>query len=143
MDTSNIIALVLGGTGFIISIINFVLTPMLNLKSKRLEKRLEYRFELFQKILNLWECTYQNEAYQRKNFEPLKSEVNKFIQLYGHDTEINSFRAFIDAINEWDKEQDESKKLKLKEKWTLKGNEFFTIAFNAYRKEIILGKLVD
>ena len=71
MDTSNIIALVLGGAGFVISIISLVLTPRLSLKSKRLEKRLEYRFELFQKILDLWEHTHNNQSSNQKGLEPL------------------------------------------------------------------------
>ena len=92
MDTSNIIALVLGGTGFIISIISLVLAPRLTLKSKRLEKRLEYRFELFQKILELWEYTHNNQSSNQNGFPPLMKEVNKFIQLYGYDSEIKSFK---------------------------------------------------
>lgn len=60
MDTSNDIALVLGEKGLIISIISLVLTPRLTLKSKRLGKRLKYRFELFQKLLELWEHSHNN-----------------------------------------------------------------------------------
>ena len=76
MDASNIIALALGGTGFLISIVGFVITPILNLKSKRLEKRLEYRFQLFQKILELWEFT--NLPDNKQDFKPLLFEINKF-----------------------------------------------------------------
>ena len=85
MDTSDIIALVLGGTGFIISIISIVLTPRLSLKSKRLEKRLEYRFELFQKILELWEFT--NRPLKEHDVKPLLTDINKLIQLYGYNSE--------------------------------------------------------
>ena len=81
MEASNIIALALGGTGFIISIVGFVLTPILNLKSKRLEKRLEYRFELFQKILELWEFTGDKETSNKNELKPLLKDVNKLIQL--------------------------------------------------------------
>ncbi len=141
MDTSNIVALVLGGIGFIISIINFFLTPILNLKSKRLEKRLEYRFALFQKILELWECTNESQLHQQKNFIPLMSEVNKFIQLYGHNSEIKLFKEFGKAYKDYTTEQDEIKKLKLNELAIQKGNDFFSTSFNAYRKEIVLDKL--
>ena len=67
METSNIIALILGGLGFIISIINLVLTPILNLKSKKLEKRLEYRFMLFSEILELWEFTHKKENQNKRS----------------------------------------------------------------------------
>ena len=62
MNTSNIIELVLGGTGFIISIISLVLRAILTLKSKRLEKRIGYRFELYQKISAFWEFTHNNQT---------------------------------------------------------------------------------
>lgn len=138
MDSSNIIALVLGGTGFIISIISLVLTPRLTLKSKRLEKRLEYRFELFQKILELWEHTHNNQSSNQKGIEPLMKEVNKFIQLYGYDSEIKSFREVVNSYNNLAKEQDE----KNREIFISKFNNFLSIAFNAYRKEIVLDKLI-
>lgn len=66
MDSPNIVALALGGIGFIISIIGLIVTPFLNLKSKKLEKRLEYRFELFQKILELWEHTNKKNPDQNE-----------------------------------------------------------------------------
>ena len=37
MEASNIIALILGGIGFIISIINLITSAILNRKSKKLE----------------------------------------------------------------------------------------------------------
>ncbi len=80
MDASNIIALALGGIGFIISIVGFIVSPILNLKSKRLEKRLEYRFELFQKILELWEFSHQ--PAKEHDIKPLLLDINKLIQLY-------------------------------------------------------------
>jgi len=141
MDTSNIIALALGGIGFIISVIGFVVTPILNLKSKRLEKRLEYRFQLFQKILELWDCTHQSQAYQQKNFKPLMGEVNKLIQLYGCNSEIKSFKEFGNAISDINSAQDENTKQELTSIAIQKGNDFFSISFNAYRKEIVLDKL--
>jgi hypothetical protein len=137
MDTSNIIALALGGTGFIISIVGFVVTPILKLKSKRLEKRLEYRFELFQKILELWEFSHKNESSNKNEFEPLMKEVNKLIQLYGYNSEINSFKMAVNCYNNFAKEQNESNKQELK------FDNFLSISFNAYRKEIVLDKLTD
>jgi hypothetical protein len=137
MDTSNIIALVLGGTGFIISIITLVLTPRLSLKTKRLEKRLEYRFELFQKILALWEFTHNNQSNNQSGIEPLMKEVNTFIQLYGYDSEIKSFKEVVNSYNDLGKEQGEKNRQILISKF----NDFFSISFNAYRKEIVLDKL--
>ncbi len=137
MDNSNIIALVLGATGFIISIIGFVVTPILNLKSKRLEKRLEYRFELFQKILELWEFTHDKKPSNKNGLEPLLRDVNKFIQLYGYDSEIKSFKEVVNCYNVYAEEHNESNRQKLISKF----NDFFAIAFNAYRKEIVLDKL--
>jgi hypothetical protein len=139
METSNIIALILGGAGFIISIVGFVLTPILNLKSKRLEKRLEYRFELFQKILLLWESTHENQSSNQKGIEPLLKEVNKFIQLYGYNSEIKAFKEVVNYYNILGKEQNESNRQKLIAKF----NAFFSISFNAYRKEIVLDRLPD
>jgi hypothetical protein len=137
MDNSNIIALALGGTGFIISIVGFVVTPILNLKSKRLEKRLEYRFQLFQKILELWEFTHQ--PAKEHDVKPLLSEVNKLIQLYGYGSEIKSFKELGNSYNYYIQNLNETNRQKL----TTKFEEFFTTSFNAYRKEIILDKLPD
>lgn len=136
MDTSNIIALVLGGIGFIISIINFVLTPMLNLKSKRLE----YRFELFQKILELWEYTNRKTPPNNdKELIKIMTEINKLIQLYGYNSEIKSFKELGDLYNYYVHNQDETNRQKLMAKFS----EFFSISFNAYRQEIVLEKLQD
>lgn len=135
MDTSNIIAVVLGGTGFIISIIGLVISPLLNLKSKRLEKKLEYRFQLFEKVLELWEFT--NNKSLNKNYEPLLLEVNKFIQLYGHNSEIKLFRSVIDSFNQYAKDKTDIKQQEL----TSKFNDFFENSFNTYREEIVLEKL--
>jgi hypothetical protein len=136
METSNIIALTLGGLGFIISIVGFVITPILNLKSKRLEKRLEYRFELFQKILNLWEFTHDKNPSDKNAFEPLMRDINKFIQLYGYDKEIKSFKEATNSYNVFVAEQNESNR----QKFISSFNDFLLIAFNAYRKEIKLDK---
>jgi len=137
MDTSNIIALVLGGTGFIISIISLVLAPRLALKSKRLEKRMEYRFELYQKILVFWEFTHNNQISNQNGFEPLMKEVNKFIQLYGLESEIKSFTEVVNSYNSLVQKFDETNK----QIFETKCNDFLKISFNAYRKELVLGKL--
>jgi len=139
METSNIIALALGGISFIISIVGFVLTPILNLKSKRLEKRLEYRFELFKKILELWEFTHDNQPSDKNGLEPLMRDINKFIQLYGYDSEIKSFKEVVNYYNFFVKEQNESNRQKVISKF----NDFLLISFNAYRKEISLDKLTN
>ncbi len=137
MDTSDIIALILGGTGFIISIISIVLTPRLSLKSKRLDKRLEYRFELFQKILELWEFT--NRPLKEHDVKPLLTDINKLIQLYGYNSEIKLFKELVDSYNDHAKNQSETSKQKM----TVKFNDFFSISFNTYRKEIVLDRLKD
>lgn len=137
MDNSNIIALALGGTGFIISIVGFVVTPILNLKSKRLEKRLEYRFQLFQKILELWEFT--NQPAKEHDIKPLLLEINKLIQLYGYNSEIKSFKELVNSYNYYAQNQNETDRQKL----TTKFGDFFATSFNAYRKEIVLDKLPD
>ena len=135
MDASNIIALALGGIGFITSIVGFVVAPILNLKSKRLEKRLEYRFQLFQKILELWE--YTNNKDTEHDIKPSMVAINKLIQLYGYNSEIKSFKELGDFYNKYVHEQNETNRQKLIEKFS----DFFSISFNAYRKEIVLDKL--
>jgi len=136
LDTSNIIAIALGGTGFIISIIGLVVSPLLNLKSKRLEKRLEYRFQLYRKILDLWELTHKNSSFD-KTAEPVMLEINKLIQLYGYNQEIKLFRDVIDSYNEYAGDQTELKRQELISNF----NNFFESSFNTYRKEIIMEKL--
>jgi len=137
MNNSDIIALVLGGTGFIISVVGFVVTPILNLKSKKLEKRLEYRFELFQKILKLWE--YTHKPIKGHDLKPLLTEINKLIQLYGYNAEIKLFRELVDTYNYYAQNQDEANRQKL----IAKINTFLSTSFNTYRKEIVLDKLPD
>lgn len=137
MDASNIIALALGGTGFIISIVGFVVTPILNLRSKRLEKRLEYRFQLFQKILELWEFT--NQPANEHDIKPLLFEINKLIQLYGYNSEIKSFKELVCFYNYYAQNQNETHRQKL----TTKFGDFFSTSFNAYRKEIVLDRLQE
>jgi hypothetical protein len=137
MDTSNIIAIVLGGLGFIISIVGFVLTPMLNLKSKRLEKRLEYRFMLFQKVLELWESTHNDPNLSRDGYTILMKEINKLIQLYGYNSEIKSFKEVVNSYNNLATEHNEINRQKLIKKF----DDFFSTSFNAYRKEIAMSKL--
>ncbi|MHA3789277.1 hypothetical protein ACX0HA_13795 [Flavobacterium hauense] len=135
MDTSDKVALLLGGIGFIISIINFVITPIINLKSKRLEKRLDYRFQLFEKILELWETT--NQPVGKQNIEPLLIEINKSIQLYGYNSEIKHFNKLVAFYNYYAQNQNDDNLKKLK----IKLSEFFSTSFNTYRKEIALDKL--
>jgi hypothetical protein len=135
MDTSNIIALVLGGIGFIISMIGFVLTPILSLRSKKLEKRLEYRFMLFQKILELWELT--NKSSGEQDIKPLMSDINKLIQLYGYRDEIKLFNEVVEIYNYCVQNQTETSMQQLKAKFSV----FFSTSFNTYRKEIVLDKL--
>ena len=139
MEASNIIALVLGGISFIISIVGFVLTPILNLKSKRLEKRLEYRFELFQKILELWEYAHYKQPFNIKEFDLLMREINKLIQLYGYDAEIKSFKEVVRHYNILAQENSEINRQTLLSKY----NDFLTISFSAYRKEISLDKIKE
>lgn len=140
MNVSNIIAIVLGGIGFIISIISLVVTPILNLKSKRLEKRLEYRFELFQKILELWEYTNSKTPPNDKTeLIKIMTEVNKLIQLYGYNSEIKSFKELVGSYNYFIHNKSEINQQKLMTKFS----EFFSISFNAYRQEIALEKLQD
>ena len=135
MDTSNIVALILGGIGIIISIMGFIITPILNLKSKKLEKRLEYRFILFQKIVELWEST--NKPSNENDIKSLMSEVNKLIQLYGYSNEIILFNEVVDSYNNCAKNQNETSRHQLKDKFSL----FFITLFNTYRKEIVLDQL--
>lgn len=135
MDTSNITALILGGIGFIISIMGFIVTPILNLKSKKLEKRLEYRFILFQKIVELWE--YTNKPSNENDIKSLMSEVNKLIQLYGYNNEIILFNEVVDSYNNCAQSQTEISRNQLKDIFSL----FFLTLFNTYRKEIVLDQL--
>jgi len=135
MDVTNIIALVLGGLGFIISIIGYILTPILNLRSKKLEKRLEYRFILFQKILELWELT--NKVSGDHDIKPLMSDINKLIQLYGYKSEITLFNEVVEIYNYCVQNQTETSMQQLKVKLRV----FFSTSFNTYRKEIVLDGL--
>lgn len=135
MDTSNIIALALGSVGFTISIVSLLITPNLNLKSKRLEKRLEYRFQLFQKILELWELS--NQSANEHNIKPLMTDINKLIQLYGYNSEIESFKELVNFYNYYVQNQNEINREKLISKF----NNFYSISFNAYRREIVLDNL--
>lgn len=137
MDTSNIIAITLGGLGFIISIVGLVVTPIINLKSKRLEKRLEYRFQLFQKILELWE--YSHQSAKEHDMKPLLQDINKLIQLYGYNSEIKSFKELGSFYNYYVQNQNEANRQKLIAKF----GDFFSIAFNTYRKEMVLDKLAE
>lgn len=136
LETPDIIALFLGTTGFVISLIGLVLTPMLNIKSKRLEKRLEYRFLLFQKILELWEYTHK-QKWMSNTVDPILFEINKLIQLYGYNHEIRLFREVIDLYNQYTASSSEENRNSL----VLKFNSFFEHSFNTYRKEIVLEKL--
>ncbi|MBX3164139.1 MAG: hypothetical protein KF900_06625 [Bacteroidetes bacterium] len=139
MDTSNIIALALGGISLIVSVVGFVITPRINLKSKKLEKRLEYRFVLFQKILELWEHVNSSPSPDQSKLISIMSEINKLIQLHGYNSEITAFEELRDAYSEYVKNQNTNTGQRL----TTKLSEFFSIAFNAYRKEIVLERLRD
>ncbi len=136
MDISNIVALVLGGIGFIISIVSFVLTPTITLKSKRLEKRLDYRFQLFEKIIELWEL-FDNQSTRGGNFAPLMADINKLIQLYGYKSEIKLFKEVVDFYNSYNQNKNDENSERLKAKFS----NFFLTSFNKYRKEIALDKL--
>lgn len=135
MDTSNIIALTLGGISFIISVVGFIITPVVNLKSKRLE----YRFELFQRILELWECTNRTESSTDEKIKSILSEINKSIQLYGYNSEIKLFKELVESYNYYANNYNEYNRQKLVAKFS----EFYEISFNTYRKEILLEKLED
>lgn len=137
MEAPNIIAIALGGMGFIISIVGFILTPILNLESKWLEKRLEYRFQLFQKILELWEFTHQ--PVKEHDIKPFLLDINKLLQLYGYNSEIKSFNELTNFYNYYTQNQNETNKLELKTKF----GDFFSTSFNAYRKEIALDRLQE
>ncbi len=138
MEASNIIALILGGIGFVISIIGLIVSPALNLKSKRLEKRLENRFQLFHKILELWECSHK-EKIEDKEFKLLLKDINKFIQLYGYNSEIKLFKRVVKDYNHLVENHTEENRQKLIETF----NKFFSYSFNQYREEIALDKLED
>ena len=135
MDISNAVALILGGIGFIISITTLFLTPFINLKSKRLEKRLEYRFQLFEKILELWEETNQPSGEQ--NIKPFLHDINKLIQLYGYKSEIKIFIELTNSYNYYIENRNNDNLERLKTKLS----NFFSISFNTYRKEIALDNL--
>jgi hypothetical protein len=132
MENSNIISLALGGIGFIISIVSLVFSPRIALKSKGLEKRLEYRFELFQKIIELQE-DFNNPSGNKK----VMYEINKLIQLYGYNSEIKSFKELVNFYNYYLENQNEDSTQKLITKF----NNFFSISLNAYRKEIFLDEI--
>ena len=135
MDISNIVALLLGGVGFIISIICFSLTPVINLKSKRFEKRLECRFQLFEKIVELWELA--NQPTREQNFEPLLIDINKLIQLYGYNSEIKLFKEVVIFYNSYAQNKNDENLKRLEAKFS----NFFLTSFNTYRKEIALDEL--
>jgi hypothetical protein len=131
MEITDIIAMCLGGIGFIISIIGYVITPMLNLKSTRLQKRLEFRFILFEKIIQLWELTHFSNLSD-PNFEVLIIEINKLIKLYGYNEEISLFNNFTISYNEYAKDQS-----RINEKdFTDAFNNFISYSMNTYRKEL-------
>lgn len=148
MDTSNIVALVLGGIGFIISIIGLIVTPKLNLKSKQLEERLKYRFILFEKILELQQFTQKNSISNQADFNSLMQEVNKLTQLYGYTDETKSFQKVIKSYKELAKEINEVKKEDREDRvnnavvnFESTFNKFLSLLITAYRKELVLGKL--
>ena len=131
MEMSNIIALALGGIGFLISIVGLTIRPHLDLKSKVLEKKFEYRSKLFHKILDM---RLVNEKLGSDEFRSLMLEVGILIQLYGYDEEIKSFNESFDCYNCYAKEKNEDNIQKLNRKFT----DFYTLSFNTYRKELLL-----
>ena len=139
MGASDIIAIVLGATGFIISIIGYVVTPLINLKSKRLEKRLEHRSQLFDRILEMWEFTYNDNSSNPSKLIPHLLEINKKIQRYGHPSEIIIFRKVVDSYNRLAADNTDENKYKLMSDF----NHFFSVSANTYRKEINLDNLPD
>lgn len=148
MDISNIVALILGGTGFVISIIGLIVTPKLNLKSRQLEERLKYRFILFQKVLELQEFTTKNTIENQNEFNPLMQEVYKLIQLYGYGAEtksfqevLNSYKNFAEEINSGPGENRKTRITIAANQFKSKLESFFSLSVNAYRKELVLGKL--
>lgn len=135
MDTSTVIALVLGITGFIISIIGLVIAPKLNLKSKRLEKRLECRTILFQKILELRESLNKSS----NDISSLLLEVNTLIQLYGYRIEIDKFNALVEFYNFYTKTENKNERNRME--LITKFNHFFLSSFNTYRRDLFLDEL--
>lgn len=148
MDISNIVALALGGVGFIISIIGLIVTPMLNLKSRQLEERLKYRFLLFQKVLELQEFTTKNGIENQNGFNPLMQEVNRLTQLYGYKAETKSFQEVIKSYKNLAEEINNKTGVNREKRIPIaanqfesKLNDFLLLSINAYRKELVLDKL--
>lgn len=67
------------------------------------------------------------------------SQINKFILLFGYNTEIKLFKELRDLYGQYLQNQDE----KIRQKLTAKFSEFFSATFNTFRKEIVLEKLQD
>lgn len=132
---SNIISISLGGLSLLISIINIYLIPFNSLNSKKFEKRLEFRFEYFQKVIELWEISNE-KIFSKDKFELKMTELNKLVRLYGYKNEIQSFIDIINCYNT-DFESNQYKIEKVQEKLSI----FFKISFDTYRKELKLGKL--
>lgn len=147
MDTSNVIALVLGGTSLIISVIGFIIAPTINLKSKRLEVRLQLRLFLFDKVFVLQQLIVKDFDGSLKEITDLIFEINKLVQLYGYKEEIQSFKDLKMASEAFGTENNKdisnrNSKLLEKSKLNLKNKfeSFFDTLLTAYRKEILLEK---
>lgn len=145
MDASNIIALVLGGIGFISSIIGIIVMPMINLKSKRLEERLKCRFILFQKILELQQFTTTSTINNQKEFHRLMAEVSRFSQLYGYESELTLFQEVVESYHKFAEETNnpaginrEERLTEARRKLESAFNNFFSFCVDVYRKELVL-----
>jgi hypothetical protein len=90
MNTSNIIALVLGGIGFVISAIGLIITPIINLKSKQLEKLTERRLALLDKVLKFKWSFAEFTCGKRKSPDmPLFNQIYMEIRMCGYQNEID------------------------------------------------------
>jgi hypothetical protein len=134
VTAENIIALVFGVLGFVVSIVGFVVSPIVSLRARALEKRLEYRFNLFQNILGLWEHIQLTKSADGGEFDKIMFDINRTIQLYGHVTEIVAFRNLVNAYNAHGISRDELTRKELFAKF----EEFFSLSFGTYRKELKL-----
>lgn len=133
MDISNVVALVLGVAGFTISIVSFVLTPYINLRTTKLKKKYEYRLELLNKVIYYSEithsCSIADEQYKEAIFD-----VNRLIQLYGYKDELIVFNRFKEQYNRYAKNPNKANG----ERYQDEMNKFLKLMYNAFRKEIAI-----
>lgn len=136
MGPTDIIAVVLGGFGFVLSIIGYVVTPYINLKTKKMERRLESRLQLFNAILEFWKYTHSKND-QKKDVSSHFEKINTLIQLYGYSREIKLFLKMVDYYNIFVGSKESCDDIAFKKQ--VEG--FFKYSFNRYRKEINLDRL--